>query len=157
MSIFAVRDTLWKNLSVRNNTIVAVSDLFVDLGVPAKWMEPPDPPGFVWNLFCDARFTVEGAAYLGAVMGNLGRIGAQYKLPYGTYVDEDGVEQQGALLREQMREEVKAALGSRLTVPADIPEGEHPLNYALKQNNNSPQLMFFDEPPAGWEPVEVTP
>ena len=156
MSILAVRETMWNNLSVRNNTIVAASDLFVDLGEPAKWMQSPDPPGFVWNLFCDVRFTVEGAAYFGAVMGNLGRIGAQYEIPYATYVDEDGVEQQGELLRERMRDEVKALLGNKFTVPDEIPEGEHPLQFALKENTNSPQIMFFDEPPAGWEPVEVT-
>ena len=67
------------------------------------------------------------------------------------------IEQRSRVRRGQMREEVKAALGSRLTVPTDIPEGEHPLNYALKQNNSSPQIMFFDEPPATWVPVEVTP
>ena len=143
MSILAVRETMWNNLSVRNNTIVAASDLFVDLGEPAKWKAPPTTG---WVLFCDVRFTVEGAAYFGAVMGNLGRIGAQYEIP----VDENG-----EILREQMREQVKTALGTRLTVPTDIPEGEHPLQFALKENNNSPQIMFFDEPPAGWKPVDL--
>lgn len=176
MAILGVRQTLWNNLSVRNNNIVVATDVFVRLGTPSKWVEPPTPPGTVWNLFSDRRFSVEGAALLGAVLGNLGKIGAQYTLPVlvESYVipayelspewtDEDGVVHPAVIVPEEtvpavydldlMRSEVEAFVNP--IYPTDIPEGEYALDYALKLNNNSPQLFYADHIPDGWTRLEV--
>jgi hypothetical protein len=155
MATLGVRKTAWQNLSARDREMVRAIGVVLDLGVPAEWAQPDDTR---WYLFCDTRFRLVDLAYFGALAAHLDDIPPGYQIPMVDILDGDGNKIGEFIDRPQLRSDAKTFLDAYVVWPVTVPDDDpNPWQTVLDAQGTPAAMQMADHPPAGWEPVEVTP
>ena len=147
MTALAIRRNAWESLSDRDRHIFRFMGEKLQLGVPARFL---DPSSNEWFVFDDHRFEPKPMCYFGCVAANLGEIPGGYVIPE---------------TRQELVDDIKAfcenpARTNPLVLPSDIvfPEDDpNPWQTLLDAQGTPASMRMASGVPISWTPVEVEP